>query len=160
MRVLEALPYATVGTALWLARAVQENHRITRILIWTTILLGVSTDLSRLKALQVQHQGRATTFEIVESMRAEHGPLLVFVEDVKPEGWTFAKEREFESLWWFNTLPQKNVIVGRNLKELQPRILAEYPNHTPLLIRANPAGTDELPQPPQVEWITRSPGSD
>ena len=160
MRVLEALPYATVGTALWLARALQENHRITRILIWTTILLGLSTDLSRLKALQGQHQVRATTFETVQSMRAEHGPLLIFVEDVKPEGWRFTKERVFESLWWFNTAPQKNVVVGRNLEDLRPRILADYPNHTPLLIRAAPAGTDELAEAPQIEFIDRSPDPD
>ncbi|MAJ61972.1 MAG: hypothetical protein CBC48_19840 [bacterium TMED88] len=131
--VVEALPFAAGGSALWAAHSLQHDPRITRTLIWTTVLLGASVSIGQIFQLQGNFETKRTYIEMVERVREERGPLLVFVQEAQSYS---AVEHGLEALFWFNARPEKKVIVGRHVDHLRPYIIGHYPHHQPLLFFA------------------------
>ncbi|MCH2188040.1 hypothetical protein MK280_19475 [Myxococcota bacterium] len=155
LRVSEGLPVATVGAALWIERCQKNDSRITRVLVWTTLALGLTTDLGRLISLREGHQAREAFFQAVRDIGEEKGPLLLLVEDQQKDTALFRTEKGLELLFWFNAIPDSGVLVGRNLPDLQPRLLERFPDRTPIRVVAPTPGPPGVSTRPQIEWITR-----
>ncbi|MDG2051181.1 MAG: hypothetical protein P8M78_13570, partial [Myxococcota bacterium] len=155
LRVSEGLPLATVGTALWIERCQQDQPKITRLLLCSTLLFGLTTDIGRVVALREGHQARAALFETVQDLRQREGPLLLLVEDEEPGSDSFRTEKGLELLSWFNAIPGSDILVGRNLPDLQPRLFKRYPQHTPVRLRIPTASSSGFPGVPDIELISR-----
>ena len=153
LRVSECLPVATVGTAIWIERCQRNEARMTRILVWSTLALGLTTDIGRVMGLRDGHQARAALFQSVKDLQQEAGPLLLLVEDQKKSPDSYRTEKGLELLFWFNAMPQSGVRVGRNLPDLQPQLLERFPDHTPIRILVPAPGLGGVSGVPEIEWI-------
>jgi len=133
--VIEALPFAAGGTALWTAQSLKNDPRITRTLVWATVWLGASFSIGEIFQLQSNIETKRPYIEMIERAREERGPLLVFVQEAESYS---AVEHGLEALFWFNARPEKEVIVGRHVDRLRPYIIGHYPRHQPLIFFAGP----------------------
>ena len=138
--VIEILPFAIAGSAIWAGHSLRHDPRMTRTLIWATVLLGACVSTGQLIQLEHNLETRRPYIEMVEEVRKENGPLLVFVEEAA----SFSQvEHGLESLFWFNARPEKGIVVGRHVSQLRPYIIEHYPHHQPILFKAgleNPGG--------------------
>ena len=131
--VIDILPFAIAGSALWAGHSLRHDPRMTRTLIWATVFLGACMSAGRLIQLEHHFETRRPYIEMVEEVRKENGPLLVFVEEAA----SFSQvEHGLETLFWFNARPEKDVVVGRHVAQLRPYIIGHYPHHQPILFRA------------------------
>ena len=148
--VVEALPFAAVGTALWAAQSLKHDPRITRTLVWTTVLLGASFSMGEIFQLHSNVETKRPYIEMIERAREERGPLLVFVQEAESHS---AVEHGLEALFWFNARPEKEVIVGRHVDRLRPYIIGHYPHHQPLLFFAGPERPGGEWGPSRIEFL-------
>ena len=151
--VIETLPFAAAGSAIWAAHSLRHDPRFTRTLIWATIFLGASMSVGEVIELRDNVETKRPYIEMIERIREERGPLLVFVQEEESQS---AVEHGLEALFWFNARPEKGVVVGRHVDRLRPYIIGHYPHHQPLLFFAGP----ELPggqwAPARIEFIPSS----
>ena len=116
----------------------------------TTVFLGACISAGRLIQLEHNLKTRRPYIEMVEEIRREKGPLLVFVEEAA----SFSQvEHGLEALFWFNARPEKGIIVGRHVAQLRPYIIAHYPHHQPILFRAGVEVPDGRWAPARIELI-------
>ncbi|MCH2184233.1 hypothetical protein MK280_00010 [Myxococcota bacterium] len=149
--VVEALPFAAAGSALWAAHSMKHDPQVTRTLVWATVLLSASITAGEVFQLWKNFETKRPYIEMIERAREERGPLLVFVQEAESHS---AVEHGLEALFWFNARPEKGVIVGRHVDRLRPDIIGHYPHHQPLLFFAGA----ELPGgawgPGKIEFLS------
>ena len=147
--VIEILPFAAAGTALWAGYLLRCDERMTRVLIWVTVIVGFVFSLGRIVRFQQTAQTRNAYIEVVQDLRDEYGPLLVYVRRPTDGFEQSNYENGLEALFWFNAQPDEQVVVGRDIERLRSRIRDHYPGHTAVLFlsgRDRPNGAWEPPE--------------
>ena len=153
--VVEVLPFAAAGSAIWAGYLHRHDHRMTRTLIYATIVAGLVFSLGRFAHFQRVAQTRNLYVELVKDLRDEHGPLLVFIRSPAGDSEQSNYEHGLEALFWFNAQPEHSVVVGRDVVELRSQVRDHYPGHTPVFFRAGVEGSNGAWDPPEIEILTR-----
>lgn len=157
--VVEGLPFAAAGSAIWAGSLLRRDHRMTRALVYATIVTGLVFSLGRFAHFQRIAQTRNLYVEMVKDLRDEYGPLLVFVRGPAGDSEQSNYEHGLEALFWFNAQPEQAVVVGRDVEQLRSRVRDHYPGHMPVLFRSGGEGLNGAWDPPEVQILLRS-GSD
>jgi hypothetical protein len=150
--LVDCLPIVMVATAILTARLQTVEPHLTQLIVWLSVALGFASGLGQLASYRATLESHEAYFEAIESARQELGALIVFVDQERPPG-VGATEHGLEALYWYNTRPERGVVVGRDVPALREIVMAMYPGRTAIRLVSGPENERAEWGPPSVERL-------
>jgi hypothetical protein len=150
---VECLPFAMLGTAYLATRLQKTDQRMSRLVIWSTVMLGVASGVGQFVNRKPLQDSRSAYFDAVEAERAALGPLVVFVSQEREPG-TGAVEHGLEALYSYNADRTGDIVVGRDVESIRSAVTARFPGHAVIRLVTGREDSTGKWAPPRVQVLS------